>query len=66
VAQPTNDGTAGAGCHLSPTVGIQSMIENLTLSNSAGTVLESVRSYNRLVAAIHGGTMSLNDHMSDG
>ena len=65
-AQPTNDGTAGAGCHLSPTVGIQSMIENLTLSNSAGTVLESVRSYNRLVAAIHGGTMSLNDHMSDG
>ena len=40
-AQPANSGAAGAGCHLSPTVGIQSMIENLTLCRTERCVCES-------------------------
>jgi hypothetical protein len=61
---PTNDGTANAGIHLSPKVGAQSIIQNLTIMNSAGAVYESIRNYGRLVSSLNAATSDENDFLS--
>ena len=62
---PTNDGTATQGIHLSPKLGAQSIIQNLTIMTSSGAVLESIRNYGRLVSSLNAATSDENDFISN-
>jgi len=58
------DGTNAKGVQLDQRVGVHGLFQNITVSNSAGQILESVRAYNTLCASTFAATHSPDDYVS--